>query len=258
MVWSLSFVFFCSNFPHFLFLSDLQHQIRKTCFWVLLSEVRTFSLSDTCVHLRSTKWTSCISIWARAEAGGAALWIREYLFGNVEKRVSTLKRREAVSRKLPQTIGRRIHGRPACVRGSRGLLWRFPPAGVEPFGPGEPVPSAPTRRKEGRGGSQEIEDDAVRTWRGWDRNMGGVGAALHPCTVDVLIDSVRFSFCARHGVFHADSGWGSVCRSSSSIHARARVVLQIMFLKSSDALIKGRRCRSASAGRKWDIFRCKV
>lgn len=28
---------------------------------------------------------------------------------------------------------------------------------------------------------------------------------FHLCVVDVLIDSVRFSFCRQHGVFHADS-----------------------------------------------------
>lgn len=27
---------------------------------------------------------------------------------------------------------------------------------------------------------------------------------FHLCIVDVLIDSVRFSFCRLHGVFHAD------------------------------------------------------
>lgn len=29
---------------------------------------------------------------------------------------------------------------------------------------------------------------------------------FRPCIVDVLIDSVRFSFSRLHGVFHADSG----------------------------------------------------
>lgn len=42
--------------------------------------------------------------------------------------------------------------------------------------------------------------------RGGEGREGDVsGIVFHLCVVDVLIESVRFSFCRLHGVFHADS-----------------------------------------------------
>lgn len=55
---------------------------------------------------------------------------------------------------------------------------------------------------------QSERKKGVRSDRGREeREEGDVSRIVfHLCVVDVLIDSVRFSFCRLHGVFHADSG----------------------------------------------------
>lgn len=57
-------------------------------------------------------------------------------------------------------------------------------------------------------GRMKGESDAGREGEREGEGGEGLGTRIvfHLCVVDVLINSVRFSFWRPHGVFHADSG----------------------------------------------------
>lgn len=55
-------------------------------------------------------------------------------------------------------------------------------------------------------GEQEVEKVIQREMKKRSKRACGTSVIFHLCVVDVLINSVRFSFWRLHGVFHADSG----------------------------------------------------
>lgn len=190
----------------------------------------------------------------------ARLWIKgEYLFGNVELRVSTLKRREAVSIEKSTWWHKQLWGefitRPRWLlmtyfgcfpwqsnkRGRERERW-LESIGVEskiwrdyyccPGLSAPPAIASQERKKRERERDQKEEKRRfwLKVWGKWwiegkngGRRSGGESDAerervrrrgggsmtsivFHLCVVDVLINSVRFSFWRLHGVFHADSG----------------------------------------------------
>ena len=55
-------------------------------------------------------------------------------------------------------------------------------------------------------GEREAEEKVTRGEERRSKEGDVTRIVFHLCVVDVLINSVRFSFCRLHGVFHADSG----------------------------------------------------